>query len=301
VVEKSQIKELEKRVAELELEAEKSARTNEDLQEVNGLLLSIVDNTNLPIFLKDSEYRYKFINPQYETLAHRTSEEVKGKTDFDIFPEQIASLFRSQDEEVMKRKATVEFKETILLPGGEHTFITSKFPLMDSRGNIYAVGGVCMDITQLQQTEDKLERERKRLNEVNIAIKVLLKESSQSRDELEENMRLNAKNLLLPYLAELESDLSSEDRKMFVDIIKANIAEITSSFSKTLANINSELTPREIQIADFIRQGRSNKEIAKLLNITPSAVDFHRRNLRKKFNIKGEKTNLRSHLLMLEG
>jgi DNA-binding NarL/FixJ family response regulator len=86
-----------------------------------------------------------------------------------------------------------------------------------------------------------------------------------------------------------------------MDIIKLNIDEITSSFSRKLTLEYNELTPREIQVANFIRQGRTNKEIARLLNITPSAVDFHRRNLRKKFNIKGRKTNLRSLLLSFVG
>jgi DNA-binding CsgD family transcriptional regulator len=59
----------------------------------------------------------------------------------------------------------------------------------------------------------------------------------------------------------------------------------------------NNLTPREIQIANLIKQGRTNKEIAKFLSISPSAVDFHRQNLRLKLNIKGKKKNLRTILL----
>jgi PAS domain S-box-containing protein len=153
------------------------------------------------------------------------------------------------------------------------------------------------DITERKQVEEELEKERNSLKEVNIALKVLLRESSQTKDDLEANMRTNIKNLLLPYLTELESRLSTEEEIFFIDIIKSNIDEITSSFSRRLTLEYNELTPREIQIANLIRQGRTNKEIGRLLDITPSAVDFHRRNLRIKFNIKGKKTNLRSHLL----
>jgi PAS domain S-box-containing protein len=171
----------------------------------------------------------------------------------------------------------------------------------DEEGVAIKAIGFTQDITESKQAEEELEKEKNNLKEVNIALKVLLRESSQTKDDLEENMRTNIKNLLLPYLTELESRLSTEEETFFMDIIKLNIDEITSSFSRKLTLEYNELTPREIQVANFIRQGRTNKEIARLLNITPSAVDFHRRNLRKKFNIKGRKTNLRSLLLSFVG
>jgi PAS domain S-box-containing protein len=171
----------------------------------------------------------------------------------------------------------------------------------DEEGVAIKAIGFTQDITESKQAEEELEKEKNNLKEVNIALKVLLRESSQTKNDLEENMRTNIKNLLLPYLTELESRLSTEEETFFMDIIKLNIDEITSSFSRKLTLEYNELTPREIQVANFIRQGRTNKEIARLLNITPSAVDFHRRNLRKKFNIKGRKTNLRSLLLSFVG
>ncbi|MBW2465870.1 MAG: helix-turn-helix transcriptional regulator, partial [Deltaproteobacteria bacterium] len=244
---------------------------------------------------------YLFVNRQYEKLANIVSKEVIGKSDYDIFTKPVADLFRSQDKEVKKGKSPVDFTETIPLADGEHTFITSKFPLINSAGHVFAVGGVCTDITERKRMEEKLEKESRRLNEVNIALKVLLKESSQTKDDLEDNMKLNIKSLLLPYIAELESSPLNKKQQFFINIIKTNIDEITSSFSRKLTIEYNELTPREIQIANLIRQGRANKEIARLLNISFSAVDFHRRNLRSKMNIKGKKINLRSHLLSCVG
>ena len=170
----------------------------------------------------------------------------------------------------------------------------------DNEGNVIGFISVITDITEQERTKEALEKEKRNLEETNIALKVLLRETDITKEELEKNMIVNIKNLLLPYVVELESRLSA-DEKLYTDIIKSNINEITSSFSRKLISIYSELTPREIQVADFIRQGRTNKEIARLLNITPSAVDFHRRNLRTKFNIKGKKTNLRSYLLSYVG
>ena len=66
---------------------------------------------------------------------------------------EVAQLFRSQDKEVIKRRTLVEFEETIHLPDGVQTFMTSKFPLFDDEGTVSAVGGVCTDITARIKTE----------------------------------------------------------------------------------------------------------------------------------------------------
>ena len=162
MTEKPTYDELAQRVKELEHEAVKFKDINEDLRVRGEYLNAILDNTNLPIYLKDSAYRYILINREYERLAHITREEICGKVDSDIFPEPVAALFRSQDEEVKKQNALVKFEETIPLADGEHTFITSKFPLNDADGKIYAIAGVCTDITDINQAKEALSESEAR-------------------------------------------------------------------------------------------------------------------------------------------
>ena len=150
-------KDLEQRVQKLEKELVDNNCRNEFVLLNQQYLQAILNNTNLPIYLKDSDYNYIFVNKQYEYLAHVTNDQIQGKDDFAIFPEPIAQLFRDQDEEVVQRKTLIEFEETILLPEGVQSFITSKFPLIDNKGDIYAVGGVCTDITERKRTEAKLK------------------------------------------------------------------------------------------------------------------------------------------------
>ncbi len=126
-----------------------------------GFLQSIIDNIPAPIYLKDSDGKYLFINKQYELLTDITREKIAGKSDYDIFPRQIANLFCSQDDQVRDGNVPMEFEETIPLKDGVYTFITSKFPLTDKTGEIYAVGGFCTDITNRRKTEKKLSAERK--------------------------------------------------------------------------------------------------------------------------------------------
>lgn len=68
-------------------------------------------------------------------------------------------------------------------------------------------------------------------------------------------------------------------------------------FSRELTSKLVELTPRELQVAELIKQGCSNKDIAMLLHIAPGTVDVYRNNIRKKLGLKKKKINLRAYLL----
>lgn len=136
-------------------------------------LLEIIDHTPAPIYLKDKEGRYLLINKEYERLSYTTREAIIGRNDYDIFPESIAALFQDQDEEVKVCGSALEFEETITLPDGEFTFITSKFPLCDADGAIYAVGGFCTDITERRKIEQEKENLIRRLQQTLEEVKTL--------------------------------------------------------------------------------------------------------------------------------
>jgi len=61
-----------------------------------------------------------------------------------------------------------------------------------------------------------------------------------------------------------------------------------------------KLTPTEIQVANFIRQGKSTKEIADVLTLSPKTIATHRKNIRVKLDIKNKKANLRSSLQSIQ-
>ena len=69
-----------------------------------------------------------------------------------------------------------------------------------------------------------------------------------------------------------------------------------SPFKRRLATINLSLTPKEIQIADYIREGKISKEIAEILNLSCKAIEYHRNSIRKKLELRNTKTNLQAFL-----
>ena len=83
-------------------------------------------------------------------------------------------------------------------------------------------------------------------------------------------------------------------------IIETNTEESLSPLVGLTPSVYLGFTPVEIQVADFIKAGKSSKEIADTLRISPRTVFFHRNNIRKKLNLKGIKANLRSHLMSVQ-
>ncbi len=260
---------------------------------------SLVESISDWVWEVDEDGRYTYVSPRIRDLLGYEPEEVVHKTPFDLMPPKEAKRVRKIFTTAVVRHEPINALENTNRHKDGHSVIleTSGAAFVDARGKFSGYRGIDRDITERKHTENILLEQREKLEETNIALRVILRESEITKDELEKNVLSNIKGLLLPYLTELGSRLLDEEQQFFIDILKANIDEITSSFSRNLKLEYNDLTPREIQIADLIKQGRTNKEIARLLNITASGVDFHRRNLRKKLNIKNKKKNLRACLL----
>lgn len=152
----------------------------------------------------------------------------------------------------------------------------------------------------LAKNESLLREQAAKLEESNVALKVLLKHRKDDRRQLEENMVDNVRELILPYVDRLvEADLDAREQTV-VEIIRERLEEIISPFLNRLTALNTLLTPREIQVASLVREGRSSKEIAEIIMISVSGVDFHRKQIRQKLNMTGSGKNLRSYLLSLQ-
>ena len=145
----------------------------------------------------------------------------------------------------------------------------------------------------------ELENKTHELEEVNAALKVLLKQRDEDKKEFEEKIIANVKNLVFPYIGKLNNSRLNDRQTVYLEIIKSNLEEVIAPFLHRLSSKYSDLTPSEIQIAGLIKDGKTTKEIAELLNSSTDAIDFHRYNLRKKLGLRNRKTNLRSFLLSL--
>jgi len=162
------------------------------------------------------------------------------------------------------------------------------------------------DITELKRQEKALirrEREIKsksrNLKEMNTALKVLLKQREQDQRDMEEKVLGNIKHLVIPYLGKLKRGRLGEQERSCVKVLESNLQSIISPFSQRLSSKVLNLTPKELQVANLVKEGRTSKEIAELLDISPATVALHRNRIRKKLDVIGKKVNLRTYLVSL--
>lgn len=172
--------------------------------------------------------------------------------------------------------------------------------------NIYE-NGIMLDISKEMAAKEALFAREKELfaktaslSETNTALKVLLKRRDDDRRELEEKVLFNTKDLILPYVDKLKKSVLDERQKVYLSIIASNLDEIISPLSHKMTSAYLSFTPAEIQVANLVKQGRTTKEIAKVLNLSTRTIESVRYTIRKKLGIKKKKANLRAHLLSLE-
>ena len=151
----------------------------------------------------------------------------------------------------------------------------------------------------LRKSEAELDFKSKNLEDTNIALRVLLKTREDDRLTLEKNVLSNVKELVSPFMEKLEFTQLDQKQKAYLNILKSNFENIVSPFTQKLSSQFLSFTPGEIRVANLVKDGKTNKDIAELLNLSVRTVAFHRENIRKKLGLKNMKTNLRSYLLSM--
>ena len=162
------------------------------------------------------------------------------------------------------------------------------------------------EITALKLTEEALKKsqeelfeQKQSLEEANIALKVLLKQREEDKLELEKKVLTNIKDLVLPYVDKLKNSRLRPKDKTLVEIVETHLNDVISPLLQRFANAKILLTPQEMQVASLVKDGKTSKEIADILNVSETTVNFHRKNLRVKFGLTNQRTNLRSYLLTI--
>ena len=196
-------------------------------------------------------------------------------------------------------------------------FLISVSPFLDDQNNLIGGIHVAREITQLKKIEEalresnaKLEQhvamrtselvqKAKEIDESNIALSVLLRRMEQDRSEIQECVNLNIRELLFPHLDRMEQGvLSKEQLDACIREIKSIFESCVSPFTQFLSG--KGLSPTEIRIAEMIREGKINKEIADLISISTGTVRTHRERIRNKLGLTNQKTNLQTYLQSLK-
>lgn len=114
----------------------------------------ILDNATAVIFVKDLELRYVLANREYERRFEMQRDQIRGKTDFDLYPRAVAEALGANDWHVINTGVPVQFEAVVPLPKEERVYLVEKFLLRDSTQKPYALSGVATDVTTQRRTKE---------------------------------------------------------------------------------------------------------------------------------------------------
>ncbi len=169
-------------------------------------------------------------------------------------------------------------------------------------GHVVRLIGTFQDITEIKQMElalisanENLKEEHQKLEDKNIALRVVLAQIQDESDKVKQQIAQNMERIVRPNLVKLRAAMGERARTQF-DALESALADVTSPFITEIGKQFINLTPREMEICNHIKNGLRSKEIADILNISPQTVEKFRQKIRKKLKIEGTSANLSTFL-----
>jgi DNA-binding CsgD family transcriptional regulator len=152
------------------------------------------------------------------------------------------------------------------------------------------------DIAKRKKVEKELKERTVKLEELNITLRTLLDRREADRKALERQIMTNVDDLILPGVERLKDTALTKEASAIIQSLQENLQSLTSPF---LSRIRAEapLTFAELHIANFIKKGKSSKEIGALLKLSAATVNVHRNSIRKKLGLTGKKISLQTYLM----
>jgi PAS domain S-box-containing protein len=240
------------------------------------------------------------VNDGFEQITGYRRAEIVGRTSLELGMWKDPEVRRHMIN-ILKRDGRVRdlFVEVVIRGGGVRSCLVSA-ELIQLEGRT-CVLGVTRDITdrvvadeKLRQTTEQLRQEHQELLRKNIALSEVLEHIEDEKEQYRHEICASIDNLVRPTLRKLQQDgrLSHRD----VDGLVRGLDEITGKYIDEYRNNVSKLTPRELDILDMIRTGRSSKQIADALGLSSQTVHKHRQSIRRKLQLDHREINLAAFL-----
>jgi PAS domain S-box-containing protein len=282
----------------------KRKKAEEALKDADLKLRTIFDSASDGILLAQvSNRKFSTANKKICQMLGYTDKELLKLSVYDIHPKESLPYIIDQFEKQVREEGLIAKDLPVLRKDGTVFFADVNSSLITVNGKECLLG-IFRDITErklneeaLRQREEELSMKSRNLEEMNAALKVLLKQREEDRIQIEENVLTNVKTSILPYIEKLKKGSLTKHQGTCLKMLEGQMKEIIAPFLRTISQSSFDLTPQELRVADLVKNGNTTKEIAGILRISIKTVDYHRDNLRRKLGIKNNKTNLRSFLL----
>jgi len=284
-----------------------SFQSQQRLEESELRYRTVLENTGTAMMIINKDRSIAFVNREFEKQSGYARSEIVGSS------RSLPDMLMPEDATLMEKYHIQRRIDPESVPSSyEFRYRNRSGHIRSVMANVTMIPGTTMsvasmiDITELKQTmeelkirEQELAGESNRLFEMNTALKVLLQQREDDRKEMQMMILSNVRKLVLPYVDKLNRTQLNPIQANYVNVIAANLNNIISPFLRTLEASLMDLTPREIEVAQLVRDGKTAKEIADMLNISVRSIESHKDNLRRKMGLNNKKINLRTHLMSL--
>jgi PAS domain S-box-containing protein len=268
-------------------------RIEEALKESESRYRAIFETTGAATLIIEEDTIISLVNSEFEKITGYARDETEGKLSWTV-------LLPQEDErnKILGYHRLRRISATAAPRRYETQIADRQGNRKDVLINIDMIPGTTRSVATFMDISDRKHSEEA-LGEMNAALRVLLKQREADKIELEHSVLTSVKELVMPHVQELKKCLSGYNELTHLHILESNLLGILSPFAQRLSLQCLNLTPKEIQVADLIKEGKTTKEIARLMNISRFAIDTHRAHLRKKLGLTQKKANLRTYLSSL--
>lgn len=197
--------------------------------------------TNLPVyvFIKDQEGRYIFANEAYRRLGEADPAERIGKTDYELFPPEVAKQITENDEKARRSSEPLETVEEVPYAKTVQTHLVVKFLITPEDQKTSLLGGIAFDITELVKTRNSLRN--------------TLEEKSALHKELQHRVKNSL--VMIASLIGIEEKRSSAPQ---VRTLLRRLKERVYSIAELYKILNKTGGVRAIQLGDYLHREIEN-------------------------------------------
>ncbi|MBU8932791.1 MAG: PAS domain S-box protein [candidate division Zixibacteria bacterium] len=241
------------------------------------------------------------------TLGY-TREEIIGRPVFECYTPESAKHCKANVFPTFVETGVIRDEELQLRrkDGGVLDVILNVSPVRDSDGNLIRSLSSWHDITErrqaqqkLQEAHDALKVERIKLENKNIALNEVLNQIETQKQLSGAQLQSNINHIILPLLQNIKEKFGDNDGHL-ISLLENALSNLMEPMIGKLEQAHTDLSPRELEICNMVKQGFSSKQIASILNVSVHTVNNQRYSIRKKFAINGDRTNLENYLKTLQ-
>lgn len=298
---------LEELNAELSNIVSAHRHTLEDVEASEEYFRQLTETANDAIIVTDKKGRIVYWNSMATSMFGHPAKKAEGKTLSLIFPQGDKITNIEKLDAIASKKTPMLGAATLTLVGQRKggmqiTVEVTRGVFRTKDGSLYNTN-IFRNVADRNRIENALRKKVDELTvsdrnreEINIALNAILVRREKENSAIEDRMTTIVNMLVLPYVDKLVKSNLTSTQMAYINIIETNLKELVAPIGKSSNSKYLDLTPKEMKIAGLIKEGKKNRDIAKVMEVSINTILFHRYNIRKKLGLLNAKKNLRSYL-----